>query len=209
MTINDLYGYKKQGTTQRSPDRKRSRTDCLFEGREKEQLCGRDKIGIIDQYRMSGLTQLEEALKVYEREVRDMTREFGEFNPISLVLFEIIECMLDALGEFGQSNALRILIMAEIEKVHGVSHQYYMESILPAAKSHSRVGEWMEAQVLLEKGLQHMENTHETHNEAAELIMIDLASIYKNTERWNEAEELEYGLWRRERVSLAMRIWTP
>jgi hypothetical protein len=76
---------------------------------------------------MSGLTQLEEALKVYEREVRDMTREFGELNPIALVLFEIIECLLDALGEFGQSNALRILIMTEIEKVHGVSHQYYME----------------------------------------------------------------------------------
>ena len=49
------------------------------------------------------------------------------------------------------------------------------------------LGEWMEAQHLQEELLKNVKGTHST---AAEIIKINLASIFQNQGRWKDAEEL-------------------
>jgi len=56
------------------------------------------QVDLIHEYRTWGLNKLEEARKVYEREVGDMEREFGELHFIPLALCMILGNLLDELS---------------------------------------------------------------------------------------------------------------
>jgi len=83
-----------------------------------------------------GLVNLKEALKVYEREVTDMTREFGELYFAPLGLNTTIGYLLDACGEVAKSKTLRMQIRDQIEKKYGIGHRYYIQSMLTMVNSH-------------------------------------------------------------------------
>ena len=72
-------------------------------------------------------------------------------------------------------------------KANGINHAYYIESVINVVRSHAKLGEWMEAQLLQEELL---ENDEGTHSMAVESIKNSLASTFYGQGRWKEAEEL-------------------
>jgi len=152
------------------------------------RLNGLMSVDLIDEYRTWGLDQLQDARKEYEREVADMTREFGELHIIPLGLYRTIGNLLDALGEFANSKTLRMQLREKIESTYGIGHPYYIQSLLDVAESHTILGEWMEAQILQEEVLKLTANTRGSADTA---LIINLASTYRNQGRWKKAEELQ------------------
>ncbi|KAF8539826.1 hypothetical protein BDD12DRAFT_881587 [Trichophaea hybrida] len=151
------------------------------------ELQGLVSVDLIHEYRTRGLNELEKARKECEREVSDMAREFGEFHFIMLNLYKTFGNMLDELGELATSKALRIRIRDNIKKEGGVTHPYYVQSFFDLATSHTKLGEWMEAQRVQEEVV----NNESIHSSEIESIKNNLAFTYKNMGRWKEAEELE------------------
>ncbi|KAF8538086.1 hypothetical protein BDD12DRAFT_911052 [Trichophaea hybrida] len=148
------------------------------------------EVDLVHQYRTWGLKKLEEAWKEHEREIDDMVCEFGEFHFIPLVLFSIAGDVLDELREFEKSKALRMRIKDRIS-TEGVSHPDYIQSIFNVAKSHRMLGEWKDAQLLLEEALQLTESTYGVQSLAATTILCSLSwSLWKQG-RWKEAEGME------------------
>jgi hypothetical protein len=128
------------------------------------RMCNRDLNGdvtvdLIHEYKTWGLNKLGEARIVYEREVGDMARHFGELHFIPLALYKIMGDLLDQLGEFGKSETLRVRIRDRIENTGGVGHPFYFQSTEQVATSHRRLGEWMEAQLLEEEVLKRTKST--------------------------------------------------
>jgi hypothetical protein len=105
------------------------------------RLNGLMSVDLIDEYRTWGLDQLQDARKEYEREVADMTREFGELHIIPLGLYRTTGNLLDALGEFANSKTLRMQLREKIESTYGIGHPYYIQSLLDVAESHTILGE--------------------------------------------------------------------
>jgi len=143
------------------------------------------------EYRSWGLNKLEEARNEYEREVADMSRQFGDIHFITLVLYGTFANLLDELEEFGKSKDLRMRIKDQIAERDGIGHPYYINSVMNVAKSHTMLGEWMEAQVLQEEALTHMKRSTEAPS-SAELFatMYDLILTYLSRGRLKQAEEL-------------------
>ena len=146
------------------------------------------KVNIMHEYRTWGLNQLEEARRECEREVGDMAQEFGELHFISLNLYATLGNLLDELGEFAKSKSLRMRIRDQIQKQSGVGSPYFIESIINVTNSHTKLGEWKEAQLLQEKVLKLAESTESLDVPS---IKNHLASTYRSQGRWKEAEELE------------------
>jgi len=142
---------------------------------------------LIHEYRTWGLYKLEEAYKEYDREVVDLTREFGELHFIPLGLYGTMADLMDALGEFAKSKTLRMRIRDQIKNTDGVGHPYYIRSILNVAQSHLRLGEFIEAQQLFQGVLK---LTESTQGSAVTSIKGNLAVIFSKQARWKEAEEL-------------------
>jgi len=86
-------------------------------------LRGLIQVDLIHEYRTCGLDKMREALKVNEREVVDMTREFGELHFIPIYLYITIGDLLDELGEIVKSKTLRIQIRDHIQNTEGIGHQ--------------------------------------------------------------------------------------
>jgi len=127
-------------------------------------MCNRDLNGdvtvdLIHEYRTWGLNKLGEARIVYEQEVSDMARHFGELHFIPLALYKIMGDLLDQLGEFGKSKTLRMRIRDRIDNTGGIGHSYYFQSTEHVATSHRRLGGWMEAQLLEEEVLKRTKST--------------------------------------------------
>ena len=145
-------------------------------------------VDLIHEYRTQGLENLENARVECERVIRDMTRVFGEVHSISLMLYKTFGNLLDELGELLESKALRMWVREQIEKTHGINHPYYIESILDVFKSHEKLGELKEAQLLLEEVLQ--KSTESIDSTTVGLIKHCLATTFRKQGRWKEAEEL-------------------
>jgi len=91
---------------------------------------------------------------VQERGYRYGARVWGP--PLYTVnLYSTIGDLLDKLVEFEDSKALRMRIRDQIVRSGADHHPYYIKSILQLARSHTRLGEWMEAQTLHEEALKH------------------------------------------------------
>ena len=103
-------------------------------------------VDLAHEYRKQGLETLHQARVECERVVGDMARVFGELHFISLELYTTFGRLLDELGESPKSKALRLRIREQIEK-QGISHPFYIRSILSVVESHVKQGEWMEAQL--------------------------------------------------------------
>jgi len=121
-------------------------------------LSGMVSVDLIHEYRTWGLKKLEAARKEYEREVQDMAQAFGELHIIPLGLYTTIGELLDVLGEFAKSKVLRMRIRDQIEKNEGTGHPYYIQSVIDIVQSHIALGEWVEAQSLLEEVHKHTES---------------------------------------------------
>jgi hypothetical protein len=78
---------------------------------------------------------------------------------VPVVLFTTIGNILDELGEFAKSKALRMRIRDQIHKTVGIGHPYYLQSIMEVASSQTQLREWMEAQQLHEEILMYIEST--------------------------------------------------
>ena len=144
-------------------------------------------VDLIHEYRTRGLETLNQARAECERLVGDMERIFGELHFISLQLYTTLGIMLDEFGELSQSKALRMRIREHIEKKYGINHAYYIRSVINVVRSHIKLGEWVEAQLLQEELLRNVEGTHSTRVES---IKTDLSTIFWSQGRWKEAEEL-------------------
>ncbi|KAF8530802.1 hypothetical protein BDD12DRAFT_914746 [Trichophaea hybrida] len=146
------------------------------------------KVNITHEYRSRGLDKLEDALKDHEREASDMVQEYGELHFVLLGLYTIIGDLLDAFGEFAKSIALRMRIRLQIRSTDGVVHDHpnYIQSLLDVVKSHARLGEWMEAQQLLEEVLK---LTKSSQSLTVTPIRNDLALIFPNQGQLKKAEE--------------------
>jgi hypothetical protein len=98
---------------------------------------------------------MEEARKEYKREADDMAQEFGELHFIPLDLYNTIGDLLDALEEFTESDAPQMRIREQIMKTDANNHPHNIQSILNVAKSHLKLGEWKEIELLEEEVLRH------------------------------------------------------
>jgi len=73
-------------------------------------------VNLVHEYRTWGWNKLEEARKEYEREVRDMTREFGELHFVPLGLYTTIGDLLNGSGKFTESKMVRMQTRDKFEK---------------------------------------------------------------------------------------------
>jgi hypothetical protein len=136
-------------------------------------------LDLIHEYRTWDLKKLGEARKEYEREVGSMVREFEELHFIPLTLYGTIGDLLDELREFRESKAQRMRIRDQIKNTDGIGHPYYIQSIINVARSHSILGEWVEAQVLRKEVLKHMNHTCGPQSLEVTTTAINLASTYR------------------------------
>ena len=113
-------------------------------------------VDLIHEYRAQGLKTLGQAREECERLVEDMARVFGDFHFISLQLYTTLGNMLDECGELSKSKALRMQIKEQIEKTYGINHAFYNRSVINVVQSHTKLGEWMEAQLLQEELLKNL-----------------------------------------------------
>ena len=144
-------------------------------------------VDLIHEYRTQGLKTLDQAREECERVIDGMAPVFGELNFILLNLYTTWGNLLDELGELSKSKLLRMRIRKQIEETNGIDHLYYIPSTMNVVRSHIKLGEWMEAQLLQEKVLKSVEGTD---SREIELIKSNLASTFWNQGRWKEAEEL-------------------
>jgi len=160
--------------------------------RKMREIDGVKEVDLIHEYRTWGRQKLEEAQVAYEREIRDMEREFGEIHHIPLTLCNILGNLLDEIREFQKAKELRLRIRDQIG-TDVIDHPYYIQSIVDVAQSHINLGEWTAAQQLLENALKHSENTqgHTTQSLAATSIRGILAVTLCNQGQWKEAEALQ------------------
>ena len=115
-----------------------------------------------------------------------MAPVFGELHFILLNLYTTWGGLLDELGEFSKSKAMRMRIKEQIA-TDGIDHPYYILSITNVVQSHTKLGGFMKAQPLQEEALKYIGGTD---SRAAELFKQSLAPTYWNQGRWKEAEEL-------------------
>ena len=145
-------------------------------------------VDLIHEYRTQGLRAVDQAREECERVIDDMAPVFGNLHFILLGLYTTLGRLLDEVGEFSKSKVMRMQIREKIEKTNGIDHPYYIHSIANVVRSHTMLGEWMEAQLLQEEVLKNFEGTHSW---AVEPFKHNLASTYQNQGRWMEAEELK------------------
>ena len=133
-------------------------------------------VDLIHECRIHGLDTLQQAWKECERVIGDMAPVFGELHFILLDLYTTRENLGDKLGKLSKSKLLRMQIRKQIEETNGIDHLYYIRSIMAVVRSHIKLGEWMEAQLLQEEVLMSVEGTN---SRTVELIIINLTSIYR------------------------------
>ena len=176
------------GKSAKQPDDLRSEREVVQPARSK--MGGYDEfvsVNLIHEYRTQGLKTLGQAREECERVIDDMAPVFGELHFILLNLYGTWGNLLDELGELSKSKLLRMRIKKQIEETNGMDHLYYIPSIINVARSHMKLGEWMQAQLLQEEALK---SAGVTDIWAVELIKHDLASTFLNQGRFKEAEEL-------------------
>ena len=145
-------------------------------------------VDLIHEYRTHGLKTLDQARQECGRLIGDMAPVFGELHFILLDLHTTLGNLLDGLGEFSKSKALRKRIRGQIEKTGEIHHPYYIKLVIGLGVRDAGPGEWVEAQLFQEEILKSVEGTQSLE---VELIKNNLASAFWNQGRWKEAEELE------------------
>ncbi|KAF8535484.1 hypothetical protein BDD12DRAFT_892616 [Trichophaea hybrida] len=144
------------------------------------------KVDLIHEYRRWGLNKLQQAREQCEREVIDMTRNFGELHFIPLKLLGTIGTILDALGELTESKVLRMRIRDQIVTIGGSAHPCYIEWTAAVLQSHMNLGEWMEALQLQQEIVNSNKNALIS---AIESIMDKIRNT--NNGQWYGAQKLQ------------------
>jgi len=148
------------------------------------------QIDVVHEYRTWGLKKLDEARVVYEREIRDMIREFGELHFISLELYSIFGDLLDQLGQFEKSKELRIWVRDETEKQQGVGHPDTLRSIIYLASTYRNQGQLKKAEEMDMRVLDTIKLVLDKEHPSTLTSMSNLAYTYRKQGRWKEAVEL-------------------
>ena len=117
-------------------------------------------VDLIYEYQKQGLKTLDLAREECERAIEDMTPVFGELHFILLDLYTARGYMLDELGELSKSKVLRMQIREKTKKTNGTNRPRHLLSILNVLRSHKKLGEWVEAQILQEEVLKNVESTN-------------------------------------------------
>jgi len=141
-------------------------------------LTNPDTVKLIEEYRAWGSLKLEEARRQYEREISDMTQEFGQHHCIPIVLCKILGDMLDELGDFGKSEVLRMRIRDATEKTCGIDHPSTLIGMADLAWTYSIQGRWKEAEVLVVQVMEKSKRVLGPEHPATLTSMGNLASTY-------------------------------
>jgi hypothetical protein len=128
---------------------------------------------------------------VYERELQNMAKEFGELHLIPIILHNILGDILHALGALHESKALRMHIKDQIAKTDAYSHPFYLTAISDVIDSHRALGELAEARALQEFLLKIETEIFGKHNLKTENTLAGIAVTFRDQGQWKEAESLQ------------------